>query len=178
MFWALLTALVAGVAGAGIGLGLRALTRNRLPKGIIPICAGVAMIVATVGTEYGWYPNVVRTMAPDLVIISQREQQAWYQPWTYVRPWVRGFVGYSPSETVETAEGSGIYVVQVRGQERWQPQIVRPILVDCSGSRRAEIPAGNRVFRRRRADKCGRGSTCRPTTRSLSAVCGGGAAAS
>jgi hypothetical protein len=82
MFWALLTALVAGVAGAGIGLGLRTLTRNRLPKGIIPICAGLAMIVATVGTEYGWYPNVVRTMAPDLVIISQREQQAWYQPWT------------------------------------------------------------------------------------------------
>jgi hypothetical protein len=38
MFWALLTALVAGVAGAGIGLGLRTLTRKRLPKGIIPIC--------------------------------------------------------------------------------------------------------------------------------------------
>jgi hypothetical protein len=33
MFWALLTALVAGFAGAGIGLGLRALTRKRLPSG-------------------------------------------------------------------------------------------------------------------------------------------------
>jgi hypothetical protein len=177
MFWALLTALVAGVAGAGIGLGLRALTRNRLPKGIIPICAGVAMIVATVGTEYGWYPNVVRTMAPDLVIISQREQQAWYQPWTYVRPWVRGFVGYSPSETVETAEGSGIYVVQVRGQERWQPQIVRPILVDCSGSRRAEFRPETEIS-----------DDGEPTNAewldvpsddpTISAVCGGGAAAS
>jgi hypothetical protein len=139
MFWALLTALVAGVAGAGIGLGLRTLTRNRLPKGIIPICAGLAMIVATVGTEYGWYPNVVRTMAPDLVIISQREQQAWYQPWTFVRPWTRSFIGYSPSETVETAEGSGIYVVQLRRQERWQPQMVLPNLVDCEDGRRAEI---------------------------------------
>jgi hypothetical protein len=124
------------------------------------------MIVATVGTEYGWYPNVVRTMAPDLVIISQREQQAWYQPWTYVRPWVRGFVGYSPSETVETAEGSGIYVVQVRGQERWQPQIVRPILVDCdqgaaapnSGRKQRFLTTANRQMRS--------GSTCRPTTRS------------
>jgi hypothetical protein len=93
MFWALLTALVAGVAGAGIGLGLRTLTRKRLPKGIIPICAGLAMIVATVGTEYGWYPNVVRTMAPDLVIISQREQQAWYQPWTLCGPGCAGSSG-------------------------------------------------------------------------------------
>ena len=57
------------------------------------------------------------------MIVSEREQQAWYQPWTFVRPWVRGFIGYSPSETVETAEGSGIYVVQLRGQERWQPQV-------------------------------------------------------
>jgi hypothetical protein len=84
MFWALITALVAGFAGAGIGLGLRALTRKRLPLGVIPVSAGIAMIVATVATEYGWYPNVLRTMAPDLVVISQREQQAWYQPWTFV----------------------------------------------------------------------------------------------
>ena len=88
------------------------------------------------------------------MIVSEREQQAWYQPWTFVRPWVRGFIGYSPSETVETAEGSGIYVVQLRGQERWQPQIVRPNLVDCEGGRRAEIPAGHAVHRNRRA--CGR----------------------
>lgn len=139
MFWALLTALVAGFAGAGIGLGLRALTRKRLPKGIIPVCAGLAMIAATVGTEYGWYPNVIRTMPSDLVVISQREQQAWYQPWTFVQPWVRGFISYSPSETTETAEGSSVYVVQVRQQERWQPQIVRPIVVDCDGNRRAEV---------------------------------------
>ena len=139
MIWVLLTAFVAGFAGAGIGLGLRKISGDRLPKGVIPVAAGIAMLVATVGTEYGWYPNVVRTMAPDLVIVSQREQQAWYQPWTFVRPWVRGFIGYSPAETVETAPGAGIYVVQLRRQERWQPQMVLPALVDCEGGRRAEI---------------------------------------
>jgi hypothetical protein len=139
MFWALLTALVAGFAGAGIGMGLRAMTRKRLPLGVIPVSAGIAMLAATVATEYGWYPNVLRTMAPDLVIISQREQQAWYQPWTFVQPWVRGFIGYSPAETIETAEGSGIFVVQLRRQERWQPQMVLPNIVDCDTGRRAEI---------------------------------------
>jgi hypothetical protein len=177
MFWALITALVAGFAGAGIGLGLRALTRKRLPLGVIPVSAGIAMIVATVATEYGWYPNVLRTMSPDLVVISQREQQAWYQPWTFVRPWVRGFISYSPSETLETAEGSDIYVVQIRMQERWQPQIVRPNLVDCAGNRRAEIVPDTEF------DETGE-----PTNAAwldvpaddpiLSAVCDGGAAAS
>lgn len=141
MFWSLVTVVFAGFAGAGIGLVLRSLTRNRLPKGIIPICAGLTMLVATVGLEYSWENGVRRTMAADLVIVSTREQQAWYQPWTLVRPWVRGFISYSPSETVETAEGSGILAVQLRIQERWQPQIIRPALVDCANARWTDLIA-------------------------------------
>jgi hypothetical protein len=139
MFWTLVSVFIAGFAGAGIGLLLRNITRNRLPKGVIPICAGVAMIATTVGQEYGWFDGVRSTMAQDLVVISTREQQAWYQPWTFVRPWVRGFISYSPSETVETAPGSGLLVVQLRLQERWQPQFVRPALVDCANLRWSDI---------------------------------------
>ncbi len=139
MFWSLLTALVAGFAGAGIGLLLRSLSGQRLPKGVIPICAGLAMLAATVGTEYGWYPNVLRTMPEDTIVVAERQQQTWYQPWTFIRPWVRGFVSYSPSEVAETVEGSGILVVQLRRQERWQPQMVLPNLIDCETNRRAEI---------------------------------------
>mgnify|MGYP006929330699 CR=1 FL=1 len=43
MFWTLLTAFVAGFAGAGTGFALRHLSRNRLPKGIIPVAAGLAI---------------------------------------------------------------------------------------------------------------------------------------
>jgi hypothetical protein len=115
-------------------------------------------------------------MAPDLVVISEREQQAWYQPWTFVRPWVRGFIGYSPSETVETAEGSGIYVVQLRRQERWQPQMVLPNIVDCQGGRRAEI-LPETAFSETGEPM---GVTWREVPEDdpiLNAVCGGGAAA-
>jgi len=139
MFWSLITALVAAFAGAGIGMTLRHLSRKRLPTSIIPISAALAMFISTVALEYQWAGNVLSTMAPDTVVISEREQQAWYQPWTYVRPWVRGFIGFSPDEVVETAEGSGILVVQMRRQERWQPQMVIPNLVDCQSNRRAEL---------------------------------------
>jgi hypothetical protein len=141
MFWTLVTVFIAGFAGAGIGYLLRTITRKKLPKGIVPICAGLTMIVATVGQEYSWENGVRSTMADDLVIISTREQQAWYQPWTFIQPWVRGFISYSPSETVETAEGSGIYAVQLRIQERWQPQMVRPALVDCPNALWTDITA-------------------------------------
>lgn len=141
MFWTLITVFIAGFAGAGIGFLLYNLTRKRLPKGIVPVCAGLTMIAATVSLEYGWMNGVRSTMADDLVIVSTREQQAWYQPWTMIQPWVRGFIAYSPAETVETAEGSGILAVQLRIQERWQPQIIRPALVDCAGARWTDLTA-------------------------------------
>ena len=141
MFWTLVTVFFAGFAGAGIGLVLRHLTRNRVPKGIIPVCAGLTMILATIGQEYGWYNGARSTMAADLVVISTREQQNWYQPWTFMQPWVRGFISFSPSETVETAAGSGLFAVQLRLQERWQPQMIRPALFDCAGARWTDLNA-------------------------------------
>lgn len=139
MFWTLVTAIFAGFAGAGLGFGLRVLSRRRLPKGIVPIVAGLCMITATVALEYGWSDGVLDTLPADTVVISERHQQAWYQPWTYVRPWVRGFVAFSPADSVETAEGSGILAVQLRLLERWQPEVIRPILVDCETARRANL---------------------------------------
>ena len=139
MFWTLVTAIFAGFAGAGVGFALRHLSGRRLPKGIVPIAAGIGMLAATVALEYGWYSNELRTMPADTVVISEIHQQAWYQPWTYVRPWVRRFIAYSAAEMVETADGSGILAVQLRIHERWQPPIQRPILVDCEGARRATL---------------------------------------
>ena len=49
MFWTLVTVIIAGFEGGGIGLVLRHLRRNRLPKGIIPVCAGLAMILEETG---------------------------------------------------------------------------------------------------------------------------------
>lgn len=142
MFWTLVTVIIAGFAGAGIGLALRHLSRKRLPHGVVPISIGLCMLTAAVGQEYGWENGTRSTMPADLVIISTREQQAWYQPWTFVKPWVRGFISYAPSETVETAEGSGLLAVQLRLQERWHPQMIRPALVDCTNMRWTDLTAG------------------------------------
>ena len=50
MFWTLVTAIFAGFAGAGVGFALRHLSGRRLPKGIVPIAAGI-MPAATAAAE-------------------------------------------------------------------------------------------------------------------------------
>ena len=139
MFWTMLAALFAGLGGAGIGMGLRKLSGNRLPKWVTPVSAGAMMFLATISTEYAWYPNVLRSLPQDTIVITERTQQAVYQPWTYIRPWVRGFIAFAPSETVEVTPESGVYAVQVNLFERWQPGMVRPVLVDCPGAARFDL---------------------------------------
>lgn len=139
MFLTLIAVFVAGLGGAGIALALRKLTRLKLPVWLTPVAAGGAMLFATVSMEYGWKDATLNAMPSDSIVVSERLQQAWWQPWTFVRPWTKGFISYSPSQIRETAENSGILVVQTQLRERWQPGLVKPILIDCEGLRRAEI---------------------------------------
>ena len=139
MFWTLIDAAFAGLAGAGIGMLLRSLSRGRLPRGIMPVAAGLAMLATTISLEYTWYGQNLAELPSDTVVVSTREVQAVYKPWTYLRPQVRGFIAFAPSEAAETVPGTDVFVVQAHIRERWQPAIIRPVLIDCRAEERLEI---------------------------------------
>lgn len=86
MFWHLIAAIVAGVAGAGIGLLLRSLTRKRLPKWIIPVCAGLGMLSYTIHYEYTWFEAKEARLPVGTVIVSSEEGEMLWRPWTMMYP--------------------------------------------------------------------------------------------
>ncbi|MHB1371312.1 MAG: hypothetical protein ACYCW7_14085, partial [Pseudomonadaceae bacterium] len=55
MFWHLIAAVAAALAGAGIALVLRSLSGKRLPAWIIPVFAGLGMFGYTIYYEYTWF---------------------------------------------------------------------------------------------------------------------------
>lgn len=139
MFLALIAAVTAAFAGGGIAYGLRKLSKERLPKWITPVGAGLAMLATTVSLEYTWARGVMATLPEGTQMVATREQKAWYQPWTFVQPWIKGFVAVNPADIVETVDGSNIFAVQTLIYERWSPAMIRPVLVDCAQSQRAEL---------------------------------------
>ncbi len=152
MFLVLIAAMSSAFAGAGIAYALRRLLGERIPKWFVPAGAGLAMILTTISLEYGWARGVMATLPEGTVMVVTREQQAAWQPWTYVKPWIKGFVAVNPADIVETMDGSGQWVVQTLIHERWQPAIIKPVLVDCETPARAEISPDTRFDAAGRAE--------------------------
>lgn len=86
MVWHLIAAICAALAGAGIALVLRSLTRKWLPKWIIPVFAGIGMLAYTVHYEYTWFNSTqARLPAGSLVVASESGDMLW-RPWTALFP--------------------------------------------------------------------------------------------
>ncbi|WP_217476060.1 hypothetical protein [Stutzerimonas stutzeri] len=86
MIWHLIAAIVAAVAGAGIALLLRSLTRKRLPKWIIPVFAGLGMLSYTIHYEYTWFEAKQARLPDGTVVVASEEGQMLWRPWTMLYP--------------------------------------------------------------------------------------------
>ena len=67
-------------------------TGGRLPRWLAPVAAGLGMIAATITSEYGWFTRTSQTLPEGMTIAQTVEKRAFYQPWTYVTPYIDRFV--------------------------------------------------------------------------------------
>ncbi|MFC3608402.1 hypothetical protein [Stutzerimonas tarimensis] len=86
MIWHLIAAFCAALAGAGIALILRSLTRKRLPKWIIPAFAGLGMLFYTIHYEYTWFETKQARLPADSMVVSSEEGEMLWRPWTMALP--------------------------------------------------------------------------------------------
>lgn len=150
MFFVLVAAVFAGFAGAGTAMIARRVTGGRLPRWIIPIAAGGAMLAATIASEYGWYPQA-RAALPDGVVVADtaRTREPW-RPWTYLRPFVSRFVAVDAAAMRVNADDPALRLVDLYLYGRWSPVRAVQVEVDCARGRRADPDdglGGPRVWR-------------------------------
>ncbi len=86
MIWHLIAAICAALAGAGIALVLRSLTRKWLPKWIIPVFAGLGMLGYTIHYEYTWFDNTQARLPQGSLVVASEEGDMLWRPWTMYFP--------------------------------------------------------------------------------------------
>lgn len=91
MFWTLVATIFCGLGAAGIAFGIRAATRSKAPKWIIPVFAGAGMLAFLISGEYNWYDLKQAQLPEEAVIVDTEADGIFWRPWTYIFPYVTSF---------------------------------------------------------------------------------------
>lgn len=138
----LVAAVVFGFGMAGVVMLLRRLAPSLVPRFMIPAAAGAAMIGFTVWSEYAWFDRQTADLPDTVAIASTHTEASPLRPWTYVQPFVNRFVAVDLAGARRNAAAPGQVIVDVFVVQRYAPTATAPVLIDCAGSRRADIADG------------------------------------
>ncbi len=141
MFLELIAVLFAGFAGAGIMLLITRLTR--LPRWLVPVGAGLAMLATTVSGEYSWYARTSASLPDGLSVAQSVPSTAWWRPWTFVAPITDRFVAVDTVHLRPNLETPGLYLAELYFFGRWKPVAQVQMMVDCADGRRADPTMGD-----------------------------------
>ncbi|WP_135505876.1 hypothetical protein [Roseovarius aestuariivivens] len=137
MFFELIAVFAAGLAGAGVALLLGHMTGGRLPRWMVPVAAGAAMIATAIANEYGWYGRQLALLPEKVEIVEEVESRALWRPWTYAFPFVDRFAAVDTESVQRHAAHPEQRLAAVYFFGRWAPTERAAVLADCAEGRRA-----------------------------------------
>jgi hypothetical protein len=142
MFLELIGTIVAGLAMAGVAMLINRISGQRLPRWIVPVAAGAAMIGMTISNEYSWFPRTSAALPEGLNIAQTVENKSLFRPWTYVAPYIDRFVAVDAQSVRQNPKIAEQRMADLVFFGRWAPIQKMPVLIDCAGARRASLADG------------------------------------
>ncbi|MCL3882957.1 hypothetical protein [Marivita sp. GX14005] len=141
MFLELIGVIVAGIAGAGVMLIVSRLTGGRLPKWLVPLAAGAAMLGTAISSEYSWFSRTSEAMPDGLEVVQSVESTAFYRPWTYLAPYTDRFIALDTEGLRSNANDPDLHMADLYLFRRWGTVQSVQVMVNCLTGQRAD-PAG------------------------------------
>ncbi|WP_372884661.1 hypothetical protein [Shimia sp.] len=139
MFLELIATVFAGLAAAGIVLGLNKGLKGRLPKWSLPVAAGAAMLASTISSEYSWFPRTKSSLPEGLEIVQTVDGSAFYRPWTLLKPFTERFAALDTVSISSHAAQPDMQMADLYFYGRWAPVSKLAVLADCATGRRAAL---------------------------------------
>ncbi|EKE45415.1 hypothetical protein OCGS_0505 [Oceaniovalibus guishaninsula JLT2003] len=142
MILELVAVITAGVGAGGVVLLVRRIVPP-LPRWLMPVVAGAAMLAVSISLEYSWFPRTEAALPQGVEVASQRQNRAFWRPWTYAVPFVDGFIAVDRAGILrnDAAEGQRLANLYVFG--RWTPTRRMRAVFDCAGRRRADLTSAD-----------------------------------
>lgn len=135
MIYEFIATITAGFGMAGIAMIIRHLTKfagKQAPKWLIPIFAAIGILGFQIHQEYNWQQQQIDRLPEQVKVVKTVEGQAWYRPWSYLKPQVIRFMAVEAGEplgsdinpTTADIRRSNIYLFERRISTKIIPQLV------------------------------------------------------
>lgn len=142
MFFELIGTFVAGIATALLVWALNRTLKGRLPSWLVPVSAGLAMLAATISSEYSWFARAQSNMPEGFVVAETVEETKIYRPWTYLSPFVSRFIAVDQATIRTHPAQPDQRIVDLVIYGRWARTAKIPALFDCAANARADLVDG------------------------------------
>ncbi|MBK5933047.1 hypothetical protein C8N32_107132 [Rhodovulum imhoffii] len=139
MFLELIATFIAGIAAAGVALLLNMASGRRLPRWLMPVAAGAAMLGYTIWSEYSWAGRTVAALPDGVREIHRVRQKVLWKPWTYAAPQTTAVMAADLAGVAQNPAAPGVSLVDLYFFTRWMPARRVPQLVDCAAGARADV---------------------------------------
>ncbi|WP_439124403.1 hypothetical protein [Marivita sp.] len=143
MFLELIAVIVAGIAGAGVMMLIARAAGGRVPKWLIPVAAGAAMLGTTISSEYSWFSRTSDALPDGLEVVQTAESTAFYRPWTYLAPYIDRFIALDTGNVRANTEDTALFMADIYFFRRWGTVQSVELMVNCDTGQRADPAFGD-----------------------------------
>lgn len=142
MFLELIATFAIGFAAAGVSHLINRLSGRRLPRWLIPVSAGLAMIGFTIFNEYTWFQRTKAALPEGVSVAKTVETSAFYRPWTYAFPYVDRFIALDRVTMRRNTNLPDQRIFDLLIYGRWSPVHRVRSVFNCKTGERADLTEG------------------------------------
>ena len=139
MIWELVGTLTVAVAIGALAHMLVRVAGGRLPGWLVPVSAGVGMLIFVIYMEYSWSGRLVAQLPEEATVASRNATTAWFRPWTYAVPLTTRMTIIDHRFDRTHADHPGLVITRLVLLGRWDPARPVPVVFDCIEGRRADL---------------------------------------
>lgn len=139
MLWELIATVFAGLGAAGIALALRFISRQKLPRWIIPVFAGVGMLGFQIFSEYNWFSHQSGLLPAGVAVVRTVEETAPWRPWSYLKPQILRFIAADVQNAAVNQRNPDLVLVELYFFERRALARRVPQVIHCTAGARADF---------------------------------------
>lgn len=131
----LIATFAIGLGAGGIVVLLNRMSGRRLPKALMPICAGAAMFAFQIWEEYTWFDRTAAALPENLIVAETYLYRNPIQVWTMLKPRVATFDAVDQATAERHQAEPSIVRVQIQRHERFTDTQLRWFIFDCATPR-------------------------------------------